>query len=302
MKKRILSAALALCMVLALGVPVLADGETRLTGVNVYVDGELAIQYTYTYEDGPLPAAGRMHQLTERTMVRNGQVVEEVPPDTVYTYAYDEAGRMVRYEAVIDDGTGNTGAHRWEYDADGRLLREEWTSDMANDGGGSSYIYDEAGRLTGSMDEDGYGIIRYVCEYDHDGAGRVSAHRLYNVMDWDETGEPTVWEDYLISETRFGYDEAGRTVYQADYYNGGLDQESYYTYGEDPYFTLRYGEIHDYMNSEVRNEFTVILNDGADSGALSFTMPGTPELTRDDAGRLVQAKTQNRCMEFIYEK
>lgn len=299
MKKRILSAALALCMVPALTVPALGDGQTRLTGVNVYVDGELAIQYTYTYEDGPLPVAGRMHELLERTMVRNGQVLEAVPPDTVYTYAYDSAGRLVRHETSIDDGSGSTGAHFWEYDDDGRLLRDGWTSDMASDGGGSSYIYDEAGRLIRSMDEDGYGIIRYVCEYDHDEAGRVTSHRLYDVMDWDETGEPTLWEDYLVSEMRFAYDEAGRTVYQADYYNGGLDQESYYTYGQDPYFTLRYGEIHDYMNDEVRSEFTVIPNDG---GALSFTMPGTPELTRDDAGRLVQAKTQNRYMEFIYEK
>ena len=46
MKKRILSAALALCMVPALTVSALGDGQTRLTGVNVYVDGELAIQYT----------------------------------------------------------------------------------------------------------------------------------------------------------------------------------------------------------------------------------------------------------------
>ena len=297
MKRRILSTALALGLVLGLGAPVLAAGETRLTGVSVYVDGELAIQYTYTYEDGPLPAVGRMHELTERTMVRNGQVVEEVPPDTVYTYAYDGADRLVRYEASIDDGTGYSTTHLWEYGEDGQLLRDSWTIDRANDGGGSNYIYDEAGRLIRSMDEDMYGIVRSVCEYDCDEAGRVTSDRLYDVMDWDETGEPTVWEPYLVSEMRFAYDEAGRTVYQANYYNGRLDQESYYTYEDDPYFTLRYGEIHDYMNNEIRNEFMVTPYDGR---ALSFTMPGTPKLTRDGAGRLIKAETENRYMEFSY--
>ncbi len=298
MKRRILSTVLALGMVLALCAPALAAGETRLTGVNVYVDGELAIQYTYTYEDGPLPATGRMHLLTERTMVRDGQVVEEVPPDTLYAYAYDDAGRLVRYVASIDDGTGYSTTHLWEYGEDGRLLRDSWTSDRANDGAGSNYIYDEAGHLVRSMDEDEYGIVRSVCEYDCDEAGRVTSDRLYDVMDWDETGEPTVWEPYLVSEMRFAYDDAGRTVYQANYYNGGLDMESYYTYEDDAYSTLRYEEIHDYMNSEVRSEFTVIPNDGE---ALSFTMPGTPELTRDGAGRLIKAETADRCMEFIYE-
>lgn len=297
MKRRILSAALGL--VLALGAPVLAAGETRLTGVNVYVDGQLAIQYTYTYEDGHLPAAGRMHELMERTMLRNGQVLEEVPSDTVYAYAYDDEGRLVRYEVSIEDGTGYAIAYIWKYGEDGQLLRDRWTSDRSNDGGGSNYIYDEAGQLIRSMDEDMYGIIRYVDEYDHDEAGRVTSDRLYDVMDWDETGEPTVWENSLISEVRYDYDEAGRLRYQADYYNGGLDMESYYTYEDDPYSTLRYGEIHDYMNSEVRTEFTVIPNG---SKALSFTMPGTPELTRDAAGRLIKAETPDRYMEFIYEE
>ena len=298
MKKRIIAAALAVCMVLALGTSALGAEQPRLTGVNVYVDGELAIQYTYTYEEGPLPAAGRMHPLTERTMVRNGQVLETVPPDTVYAYAYDDAGRMVLYEASVDDGSGSTSTHTREYGEDGRLLRDIWTSDMASAGGGSSYIYDGAGRLIRSMDEDEYGIVRYVTEYDCDEAGRVTSHRLYDVTDWDEAGEPTVWGPDPVSEVRCGYDEAGRMNYQMDLYNGMVSGETFYTYGEDPYFTLRYGEIHDYMNNEVKNEFTVI---PSDDGPLTFTMPGTPELTRDDAGRLIRAETGDRVMEFTWE-
>ena len=300
MKRHIISAALALCLVLVLCVPALGAGEVHLTGVNVYVDGELALQYTYTYEDGPLPAAGRMRQLTERTMVKNGQVLEAVPPDTVYTYAYDDEGRMVRYEAVVDDGTGSATTRLWEYGGDGRLLRDGWTSDRASDGSGSEYIYDGDGHLVRSMDADGYGIVRYVCEYDCDEAGRVSAHRLYDVMDWDETGEPTVWGPDILSETRFRYDEAGRTVYQADFYDGSLIRESYYTYGDDPCFTLRYGEIHDYQANAVEDEFYCILRDRAGRDALSFTMPGTPKLTRDAAGRLARAETEDRVMEFLY--
>ncbi len=298
MKKRIIAVALALFIVLALGASALGAEQPRLTGVNVYVDGELAIQYTYTYEDGPLPTAGRMHMLTERTMVRNGQVLEAVPPDTVYAYAYDAAGRLVRYEASVDDGSGSTSAHTREYGEDGRLLRDTWTSDMASGGSGSSYIYDEAGRLIRSMDEDEYGIVRYVTEYDCDEAGRVISHRLYDVMDWDEAGEPTVWGPDPVSEVRCGYDDAGRMNYQMDLYNGMVNGETFYTYGEDSYFTLRYGEIHDYMNSEVKNEFTVI---PSDDGPLTFTMPGTPELTRDEAGRLIRAETEDRVMAFVWD-
>ena len=85
--------------------------------------------------------------------------------------------------------------------------------------------------------------------------------------------------------------------YQMDLYNGMVNGETFFTYGEDPWFTLRYGEIHDYMNSEVKNEFTVI---PSSDGPLTFSMPGAPALTRDDAGRLVRAEGSDRALEFVY--
>ncbi len=300
MGKRVLSAGLALCMVLALAAPALGEGKTRLTGVDMYVDGELAIQYTYTYGDGPLPAGGRMHELAERPLFRDGRYAEAVPPDTVYAYAYDRGGRMVRQETVIDDGTGSAGTTCWEYDADGRLQRDEWTSGMANSGGGTGYVYDGDGRLVRSVEEDEYGIGRYVDEYDWDEAGRVTACRVNFVTDWDEAGEPIEWNP--VSESRYTYDESGRVVGERGFYDGAPDHETAYTYGEDRCFVVRYGKTQDYVNGTDESFCDFLLNDAAGKTVLCFSLPGTPTLVRDGEGRVVRAEAENRALEFSYEE
>ena len=303
MKKRIIAAALALFIVLALGAPALGEGQARLTAVNVYVDGTLVVEYAYTYEDGQsLPAKGRAHWLNEQTMELAGQTVRRTPPDTEWTYTYDEAGRLTCSDSAFSP-SGNHSVFRWEYDEAGRLVRDIWQSSAVPGGDGSltRYSYDGEGWRVRSENEDKYGIVRYVTEYDCDRAGQIAAYRLYSVTDWDEAGEPAALWPTPVNETRYAYDGAGRVAAETFLYDGELVTETAYTYADDPYFVIRYAEERDYMNDRDESNCGFFVNDAAGAVVLGFSMPGAPTLIRDDVGRLVRAEAEGRAMEFFYD-
>ena len=302
MKKHIIAVALSLCMLLPLTVPALADGNVRLVGVNLYVDGQLEVEYTYDYDNGALPVSGRMHQLNIQTIEVGGQIFHLSQPDTEWVYIYDDQGRLICSESTIME-SGNAHIYRWAYDEDGRLVRDEWeyTADRY-EGSGTNYIYDEAGHLVMDTSEDGYGIIQYVDEYDCDEEGCVTSRRLYFVTDWDDVGEPTVWGPEPVSEDQYAYDEDGRIAGMVRLYGGDIMEEIAYAYEDDPYFTVQYCDTHDYLNDTEGSSVSFIIRDAADRDVLTFSLPGAPELTRDEAGYIVKAESENRVMEFIYEE
>ena len=303
MKKHIIAAALALFIVLALGAPALGADRPRLMAVREYVDGALYAAHAFAYEDGQaLPAKRRAHWLNEQTTEMGGQTVRLTPPDTEWTYTYDEAGRLTCSDSAFSP-SWNHSVFRWEYDEEGCLVRDIWQSSVVPGGDGSltQYSYNGEGRCVRSTDEDKDGVVRYVSEYDSDEAGRITAYRFYSVTDWDEAGQPASLWPTPVNETRYTYDEVGRVAAETFLYNGELDRETAYTYVDDPCFVIRYGEGHDYANDVDEAACDFIVNDAAGKTVLSFSLPGAPALTRDDAGRLIRAETEERTLEFVYD-
>ncbi len=302
MKRYMLSTIAALCLAALLSTTAWAEDRPRLTGAREYVDGELYAEYTFAYEDGQsLPYKGRAHWLNEQTMELSGQTIRLTPPDTEWTHTYDEAGRLVCSDTAFLS-SGNHSIFRWEYDEEGRLVRDTWQS-SAVPGGDSSrtrYSYDGEGRRVCSVDEDKDGVVRYVSEYECDEAGRIAADRFYSVTDWDEAGQPaSIWPT-PVNETHYVYDDAGRVVKETFLYDGELYTETAYTYVDDPCFVIRCAEERDYANDVDESSCGFFVNDAAGGVVLSFSMPGAPALTRDGAGRLVRAETEERVLEFVY--
>lgn len=295
MKKRILSAALALCLTGLLGAPAWGEGaRPRLTEATLSVDGQAALRYTCVYEkDGAGPIAVRMEPLGGQAGV----------PATVFTYGYDGQGRLTEERSVLEGEEADAvRSMTYTYDEAGRLVREQWHSDVlaGGDGAVTDYVYDQDGRLVRAAEADRYGIVRYMREYDCDQAGRVTADRLYHVMDWDEAGEPTLWQPYPVNERRYTYDQDGRVTSDALCTGGAPDTETAYAYGEDPLFTLRWGEERDYLNGGEERFCELLIQDAAGRAVLCFRLTGTPTLIRDEAGRLAEAQMEGRRWTFSY--
>lgn len=305
MRKRVLCAALAACMML--GVPALTSEAPRLTGVKLYVDGALAVEYSYTYENGALPTAGRMVPYMQTSQLEGTQFVQRVPPATDLAYAFDEAGRMVCAESCVEE-SGSTYVTRWVYDEAGRLVRLEREnpegSGLSVLSGVESYTYDGDGRLLfDASAEDG--VVTYASEYAYASDGSFSTRTNYFVTELDgrrldETGRP-FHDKGAVSQTVYDYDEAGQVRRETSIVDGMLWSETAYTYEEDPLFTIQRALEHGYMNEGDAASCTFSLRDAAGKTVLSFSLPGEPELTRDSAGRLIRAETEGRCMEFSYE-
>ena len=312
MRKRVLCAALAACLALALTVPALADGDTpRLTGVKLYVDGALDVEYSYTYEDGgSLPVSGRRTAPGDHTYVMfegtDREYVHDGMPSLDWTWGYDESGRVVT-EHTETYPSGNTYVTRWVYDEAGRLLRLE--RDDPEGSGLSvlstveSYTYDDAGRLSFvSSAEDG--VVTYSSEYAYASDGSFSTQTNYFVTELDgkrldETGR-SFHDKGAVSQTVYDYDEAGQVRRETSIVDGMLWSETAYTYEADPLFTIQRALEHGYMNEGNTASCTFSLCDAAGKTVLSFSLPGTPMLTRDGTGRLIRAEEENRYMEFLY--
>ena len=301
MKRYMLSAAAALCLAALLSTSAWAEDGPRLTAAREYADGALDVEYDFLYEDGQsLPCKGRKNVWGDHTIVLyEGSSQERTidgMPSLQWTYAYDGAGRLT--EETETWPSGNVYIARKMYGESGLLTREEWVSPETGTSG-MDYTYDREGRLVKSAADDN-GVVGNVYEYDCDEAGRITAQRFYSVTDWDGEGQPAaIWPE-PVNETHYVYDDAGRVVTETFLYDGELDTETAYTYVDDPCFVIRCGEERDYFNDKNESLCEFFVNDSAGKAVLYFSIPGEPELTRDEAGRLVRAETEDRVLEFVY--
>lgn len=308
MKKRVLAAGMALGMVLGLNGQALAAGEDRLVGVKEYVDGALDVEYTFTYEDGgALPRLGRKNVLGDHSYVMfegtDREYVRDGMPSLDWTWAYDGAGRMTEHTETYP--SGSTYIDRWVYDGDGPLVRRERESP---EGAGLPLLttvtcaYDEAGRLRAeTWDDDGAADM--VSEYMYAKDGSLTAQNNFSLTGsepLDDDGRP-IHSKGAVSQTAYDYGQDGRVCRELSVVDGMLWSETILTYADDPVFSVQYGQEHNYMNDEDSACCNFILRDAADKNVLSFSLPGTPELTYDGEGRLVKAETEERSMEFVYE-
>lgn len=308
MRRQVLCAALALCLAASAGAPALADGErSRLAGVNEYLNGKLDVEYIFTYEQGEaLPTAGRKNVLGEHTVVMfEGSSMEyerDTLPSLDWTYAYDGAGRLTEFTETYP--SGNTYISRWVYGDDGRLVRRERERP---EGAGLplqttvAYTYDEAGRLCTETSADD-GAANLATEYMYGKDGLLTAQNTFSLTGsepLDENGQP-IHGKGAVSQTVCDYDGDGRVVRELSVVDGMLWSETYYTYEDDPVFTVRYSREYNYMNDEDDTACLFTVRDTAGESVLSFAMSGTPELTRDGTGRLVRAETEGGCLEFIW--
>lgn len=135
------------------------------------------------------------------------------------SYQYDNRGYLIAAE-------GPTGyADRYEYDLDGRMLRE-----MRRDGGVFSFRYDDAGRCVSTRGIDGYDekTLRFfeglkftevtdslgnVWRYQFNARGQISTsvspRGAVRKTEYDEHGRIISTTDPRDSVTEFKYDEAG---------------------------------------------------------------------------------------------
>ncbi len=325
----ILGFALLLTVLGTSGLAAEAPAECRLTGAVLTQDGEPAIRYTFSYPNGGvLPGEEQIEYLTG-----DGE-------DYVYTYTYDEAGRLVQSygcaagtageedgpvlsayvygedgELVEDDFTGNVSGDvhmfRYNYDEQGRLTEEDASNTMA-DGSMSAYsalyTYDEAGRIGQRLSGDN-GELAYVTEYTYDEAGQLTgtAMRSALTIDYDDEGMPVVTEmSEPVNETSYTYDGQGRVTGVEVDMNGTLAEQTEYTYAEAPLLTLQHCSQQDYDEQGAASQepvrfFVAQLKDAAGQTVLRFDLQGQAELTFDDAGYLTKAEADGRTLEFTYE-
>ena len=146
-------------------------------------------------------------------------MIEQVEGSRVTNYEYDAANRNTAVHfpeytkvEVAADGTVTTEANyrivtQLRYDATGNRIYEERT-----DGTQVKYLYDQAGRKVGAIDNSGI----YV-EYGYNFAGdRTLTHRYYNLGDFNDTlNKPT--EDSARDQViEYGYDRLGRLISEAN--------------------------------------------------------------------------------------
>ncbi|WP_049572759.1 DUF6531 domain-containing protein, partial [Streptomyces sp. SBT349] len=188
-----------------------------------FVRGEPAgppaeIVHSGGYRVGVTAEGGRVTEL---------RLLDEGDAPVLARYAYDDHGNLT----AAEDGAGR--AERWEYDADGRLVRQEDRSGLT----WYRYTYDEAGRVTAGEGVDG--LLSATVAYDAtartaavtgpapaDGATTTYAFderaRLIAVTEaprdavtrreWDAHGRLLSLTDPLGRTTGWGYDERGSLV------------------------------------------------------------------------------------------
>jgi RHS repeat-associated protein len=172
------------------------DAGGRVTGLRHPATGEIALQRDasgrligargdamqarWEYADGELVGysfdAGDIRRSAQLTHDPIGRVVAVVADGSEQRFAYDAAGQLVA-----------AGAHTFEYDAGGRLLRERSGSV------GVSYEHDAAGQLVARRPEDGT-----ASTYEYDGSGRRVRERtdaLERMYRWDALGRLVAIED-----------------------------------------------------------------------------------------------------------
>ena len=291
MKKRTLCMLLALTMVMALGAPALAAGDSpvRLARVEIYSEGLLSEQIDLTYYDG-------------------GGLKEEITD----SYYYDEAGQTVHSSHIVVS-----------YSMDGRT--EQQVSTYVTDGQTAGtdqlvYIYDENGDLLEDVDEYTEGDSSTVnvnnYEYEYDGQGRLAFTTQYNggvafqskEYTYDEKGRVSTvnnrMEDYgwaYLNE--YTYDDQDRVVTnRVTYDNGAPGTYWEYSYEPDAYFQLRYSLQYTEELKPVASWFYAEVPGEEGQPGLSFGLRNTPLLTYDEAGYLVLADAgEGNYIAFTYE-
>ena len=151
------------------------DGSGRLVGAS----GE-GMQARWEYEDGELVDysfdAGDVRRSAHLTHDPIGRVVAVVADGSEQRFAYDAAGQLV-----------TAGAHSFEYDHAGRLLRERSGSAVV------SYEHDAAGQLVARRPQAGAPTT-----FAYDGSGRrlrESTDGLQRMYRWDALGRLVAIED-----------------------------------------------------------------------------------------------------------
>lgn len=157
---------------------------------------------TYTVDGGRAVVEDQAGVKTQATFDARGLPLEEVDHAGQTTrYVHDARGQLLKLEAP-----GETSS--FQYDPQGRLIRIDTVT-----AGGSvskSFAYDEHGRLSGVVHEDG---IQQTFGYDEQGRMIKATDRTGRVEErtYDEAGR-TVRLVSPLGEEGFRYDEAGRLV------------------------------------------------------------------------------------------
>lgn len=258
--RNIFSVTLVLTVLVGCGGP-----ETRPCQSTTYLlpEDDVLRQQQYHYEDGELRG-------TTTRVGANGDILETTD------YVYDDDGRALGQvlESEGDDGQPVTTAVSYTYDADDRLVSEEWLVDDQIDRR-IEYVHDAEGRL---LEERYYGegptpAIARAVRHHYDDNGWRTATEAENdgdgVWDWrtdytfDEDGLPLTVESGPIAgsvseRTDLIYDREGRLIEQADDTDtdGQPDIITRYAYDDDGRMVV--AEVdNDYDGSiELRRELT----------------------------------------------
>ena len=135
--------------------------------------------------------------------------------------------------------------HEYIYREDGKLIQENYYKGNELDEI-TEYTYDDDGfPLQMIVTDEG---VKDVMQYECDSEGNII--KRYHVFDGEE--EITAWFDYV-------YDEKGRQVESIHYWEGVLDNTTYYTYDEEG--NLLSEEIHYNPDSEYRSYDTLFYRD-----------------------------------------
>jgi RHS repeat-associated protein len=159
---------------------------------------------TYTYDYGGRVKTRQDHSGRLTTYDRDGfgQLRTAQSPDVTYTYAYDDAHRLV---SVDDSRGGKRVGYAW---SPGGLLNTM----QGPDGRRTDYLYDAVGRLTGLWTPNG-DLVSFI----YDAAGRLAEKWLPNGVTTLYTWNPdntlaklvNQAKGGLISQHDYTYDDAG---------------------------------------------------------------------------------------------
>lgn len=323
MKHRIFSAFLPLSLLFAMAAPVLAADEPEPAPAPEYrlasVDKN-GLTYTFSYDNGGYLPTG---------IISSDGGYEAV-------FEYDEAGRMI-HKTVSDNG--DTTDDTYTYDADGNLLKDEYT-DSYSDGttaeGWDAYTYDESGNCLREETNYSYngGTSIYVIENTYDEAGRIismnstqngnfstGCQYAYEEADHSSSAEIT-YSDGTVDTRVSTYDDAGNKLSETHSESGEVYYEANFTYddagrmstqaihnanaGAD--ISVRYIytpplTIELEKNTGYGDRVTCWLRDDAGETVFSSSSQSSaePQLTYDDNGYVTELDYGDGSLAFTYE-
>ena len=156
----------------------------------------------------------------EYTYYATGQLKsEEDPLGNKTSYDYDDLGRLIRTTLPDPDGdpatTGDIPVFKYTYDAAGNLLSEKDAFDN-----GTSYLYDDLGRLKTAIETGSGGAALSETGYTYDTAGNLLSvtDPVGNVTSWiyDDLNRPIEEQNDSGFSRLMQYDAAGNLTARTD--------------------------------------------------------------------------------------